>query len=481
MLKRAVIVWGATSGAGKSFVAAALARLAARRGIGVAPFKAQNMSNNARAIEGVEIATAQYWQALAAGIAPCADHNPVLLKPEADTASQVVVHGRVRRELAALPWRARSAQLAQAARASFERLAERHELLVIEGAGSPAEINLADCDFVNLEVARWAAARASTAAVLVVDIDRGGAFAHALGTLALLPADLRLLVRAVLLNKFRGDVALLEPGPQWLRERTGVPHVGVLPLAAAHGLPEEDGTTFARAGHGPTVAVIATPRASNLDEFSALAAAGVQLRWVRAPRQLDGADLIVLPGSKQTMSDLAWLRAQGFDTALTAAASDGRAILAVCGGMQMAGERLHDPHGYDGARCAQADGLGLLPLVTTYGPHKRLLRGDYRFEALAAPWRSWSGARFGGYEIRCGESAAREAAAVALSDALGQPVGWQAGSVLGVAVHGALEHSALTHALLGVAVRGPDFDAIADAVEAALGAPLLDELLGATR
>jgi adenosylcobyric acid synthase len=182
VLKRAIVVWGATSGAGKSFIAAALARLAARRGLRAAPFKAQNMSNNARAGDGFEIATAQYWQALAAGVAPQPDHNPVLLKPEADTASQVVVHGRVRRDLSALPWRARSPVLAAAARESFERLAQAHELLVIEGAGSPAEINLADCDFVNLQAARWAAARAPTAALLAVDIDRGGAFAHAVGT-----------------------------------------------------------------------------------------------------------------------------------------------------------------------------------------------------------------------------------------------------------------------------------------------------------
>ncbi len=478
-MKRALVVWGATSGAGKSFVATALARLAARRGLTAAPFKAQNMSNNARVTAQGEIGTAQYWQALAAGISPCTDHNPVLLKPEADTASQVIVHGRVRHDLARLPWRERSPHLAAAARESFERLADRHELLVIEGAGSPAEINLADCDFVNLGAARWAAARAPTAALLVVDIDRGGAFAHAVGTLALLPPDLRPLVRTVVLNRFRGDAALLAPGPQWLRERSGVAHVTVLPLLAGHGLPEEDGPTLGAVHAGPTVAVIVAPRASNLDEFSALAASSARLRWVRAPEELDGADLVVLPGSKQTISDLAWLRAHGFARALRDWAAAGRPLLGICGGMQMLGCHLHDPQGHDGVRCDAAEGLGLLPLATRFGPDKRLVRGAYTFASLPAPWTGWAGAAFDGYEIRCGSTEPLEPVAVALRDGSGAPVGWLAGSVLGIAVHGALEHSALTLALLGVAVRPPAFDAIADAVEAAFGTKLLDELLGA--
>ncbi|MCS7101717.1 MAG: cobyric acid synthase [Burkholderiaceae bacterium] len=477
MLKRAVLVWGATSGAGKSFVATALARLAARRGLRAAPFKAQNMSNNARVTAGGELATAQFWQALAAGVAPHPDHNPVLLKPEADTTSQVIVHGRLRRDLAALPWRARSPHLAQAARESFERLAAQHELLVIEGAGSPAEINLADCDFVNLEVARWAAARAPTSALLVVDIDRGGAFAHAYGTLALLPPQLRPLVRAVVLNRFRGDAALLAPGQQWLAEQTGVAHVAVLPMLPGHGLPEEDGPAFG-GGSGPTVAVVCAPRASNLDEFSALAAAGVQLRWARAPGELHSADLVVLPGSKQTISDLAWLRAQGFDQALHAWAEAGRPLLGICGGLQMLGAELRDPQGFDGQPCARAEGLALLPLITEFAPDKRLLQQSYTFAPLPAPWLPWSGISFSGYEIRCGRTRALAPATVALRAADGEPVGWLAGSVLGIAAHGALEDAALTLSLLGVAVRPPAFDAMADALEAALPAALREELFG---
>jgi len=249
-VKRAVMVWGASSGAGKSLLATALCRWAVRQGLDVAPFKAQNMSHNARAIPVDpddpdsllgEISAAQYYQALAARVAPRADHNPVLLKPERDTHSQVVVHGRVDAALSAQPWRQRSATLAAAARTSFERLAARHELLVIEGAGSPAEINLAPQDYVNLGTARWAREHGVLRALLVVDVDRGGAFAHLHGTWALLPEDLRPALAGFVLNKFRGDAALLAPGPEQLQAMTGVPLLGVLPMRRDHGLPEEDG------------------------------------------------------------------------------------------------------------------------------------------------------------------------------------------------------------------------------------------------
>ena len=282
-MTRTLVVWGSSSGAGKSWLATALCRLARRRGIGVAPFKAQNMSNNARVVQASsgwgEIGTAQYLQALAAGVIPHTDHNPVLLKPETETRSQVVVNGVVQPALGAMPWRARAPHLATAARPAFERLARRHELIVVEGAGSPAEINLADVDVVNLHTARWARDAGQAAALLVTDIDRGGAFAHAHGTWAL---------------------------------------VGVIPMHRDHGLPEEDGLHDGWAAHGPAapsreVAVIAPPALSNLDEFAPLARVpDLRLRWVRDAGALAGlgpVDLVVLPGSKQTISDLAWLRA----------------------------------------------------------------------------------------------------------------------------------------------------------------------------
>ncbi|MDO9285076.1 MAG: cobyric acid synthase, partial [Aquabacterium sp.] len=243
---RSVMVWGASSGAGKSLLTTALCRWAARQGVRVAPFKAQNMSNNARVVPGLggsfgEIGTAQYLQALAARVAPSVDMNPVLLKPERDTASQVVVQGRVDDALTRLPWRERSAALAVAARQSFERLAGVHDLIVIEGAGSPAEINLAPLDYVNLGTARWAREAGPIAALLVADIDRGGAFAHLYGTWALLPDDLKPSLAGFVLNKFRGDASLLAPGPELLQALTGVPLLGVVPMRRDHGLPDEDG------------------------------------------------------------------------------------------------------------------------------------------------------------------------------------------------------------------------------------------------
>lgn len=310
MTARCVMVWGTSSGAGKSWLTTALCRWYARQGLRVAPFKAQNMSNNARvvaALDGTEgeIAAAQYFQALAAGVEPDVRMNPVLLKPEADTRSQVVRLGHVDAALSALPWRQRSAQVWPAVRQALDALRARYDLILMEGAGSPAEINLQDTDLVNLAVVRHAQARA----LLVSDIDRGGAFAHLYGTWALLPPDLRPRLRGFVLNKFRGDTALLEPAPQQLQAHTGVPVVATLPMRWQHGLPEEDGVFDDRshAGQGPlrlTVAIVAYPRISNLDEFQPLKhCPGVRLIWVRTPAECAGADWIILPGSKATAAD----------------------------------------------------------------------------------------------------------------------------------------------------------------------------------
>jgi adenosylcobyric acid synthase len=264
------MVLGTTSGAGKSWLATALCRHYARQGLRVAPFKAQNMSNNARVVGEGEIGSAQFFQALAARAEPDVRMNPLLLKPESDTHSQVVLMGQVRGDLGAMPWRERSSHVWPAITAALDALRAEYDVVVIEGAGSPAEINLADCDVVNLRVAR----HCNAACLLVTDIDRGGAFAHLYGTWALLPEADRPRIKGFVLNKFRGDPALLAPGPQMLQDLTGVPTVAVLPMWWQHGLPEEDGVIHARPEVqgvvARTIAVVATPRISNLDEFQPL-------------------------------------------------------------------------------------------------------------------------------------------------------------------------------------------------------------------
>jgi adenosylcobyric acid synthase len=492
-MTRFVMVWGTSSGAGKSWLATALCRSAARRGVRVAPFKAQNMSNNARVVAGLdglgaEIGAAQYFQALAAGVEPSVDMNPVLLKPERDTASQVVVHGRVDAASSRQGWRERSATLALAARASLERLAATCDLVVIEGACSPAEINLAPQDYVNLGTARQARELGALDSLLVTDIDRGGAFAHLYGTWALLPADLRGALAGFVLNRFRGDAALLEPGPSDLQRLTGVPLAGVIPLVRGHGLPDEDGLfdtgrPDAVPGARLRVAVLCPPHISNLDEFEPLRRMpGVQLAWARTEAELHDADWIVLPGSKQASGDLAWLRRQGLDRAIARHAAQGRPVLGICGGLQILGEALVDPDGHDGEAGFNGPGLGLLPLVTRYERDKRVRRTTLRFGHTDGAWAPWAGIEAAGYEIRCGVTVPHPGlppAAVALRDASGEAIGWQHGNVLGVYAHGLFESPALLRAMWGAGAPALDdsFELLADLVDRHLDATLLGRLL----
>ena len=488
-MARFLMVWGTSSGAGKSWLSTALCRSAARRGVDAAPFKAQNMSNNARVVplsshEGLgEIGSAQYFQALAARVAPNTDMNPVLLKPERDTASQVICNGRVDAHLSRLPWRERSARLAPVARAALHRLASRHDLIVIEGAGSPAEINLAPQDYVNLDTPRWAREIGPTQALLVSDIDRGGSFAHIHGTWMLLPDDLRPLLAGYVLNRFRGDAALLAPGPEQMLALNGLPLAGVLPMRRDHGLPEEDcifddgmrGTSAS----GLHIAVLAPPHISNLDEFGPLAQVpGVRLVWAREVAAVDGVDWIILPGSKQTSGDLSWLEATGLAAAVQRHAAAGKAVLGVCGGLQMLGRTLHDPQGCDGAAFDQRAGLGLLPLSTHFEPTKRLRAATVRFDAPQGVWAGLQGLAAPAYEIRCGHTLA-EGSATVLRDAAGAAIGWQSGSVLGVYAHGLFESAAVMHALFGASARPLDsaFETLADMVDQHLDANLLQRLL----
>ena len=442
----AVMVCGTTSGAGKSFLATALARWYARQGLKVAPFKAQNMSNNARVVADGEMASAQYFQALAARTTPQVRMNPVLLKPERDTHSQVIVLGRRDDRIAAMEWRSRCAMLWPLVRDCLLGLLSEHDVLVIEGAGSPAEINLHATDIVNMRVARTAAA----ATLLVADIDRGGAFAHLYGTHQLLPPEERALIRGFVLNKFRGDARLLAPGPQRLEELTGVPTLGVLPLWRAHGLPEEDGVNecSTAGGAGPRIAIVSYPHISNLDEFAPLRRiAGARIAWARTDDAIAETDLLILPGSKHVAADLEWLRAHRLDHAVAAHVRANRPTLAVCGGLQMLGHAIADPQGVEGA----AQGLGLLPYSTEFAPLKRYAHGSYTLAALEDYWRPLSGLELQGYEIRHGHTRALgdRATPAALHPVLPDHTGWQSGAVLALYVHGLFENSAVMRALFG--------------------------------
>jgi adenosylcobyric acid synthase len=492
MTGRAVMVLGTTSGAGKSWLATALCRWYARQGLKVAPFKAQNMSNNARVVPGPEgrlgeIGSAQYFQALAARARPEVRMNPVLLKPERDTSSQIVVLGDVRADLASIPWRERSERLWPVARAALRALLAENDVVVIEGAGSPAEINLHASDYVNMRTAK----EANAACLLVTDIDRGGAFAHLFGTHQLLPLDERALIRGFVLNRFRGDPSLLAPGPRQLLRLTGVPTLAVLPMWRGHGLPEEDGVfdeaidqavdqAVDQASPGQPVArriaIVAYPHLSNLDEFQPLRGVpGVRLRWARTPADLAGVDWIILPGSKNTSGDRAWMRSQGLDRSILAHAAAGGAVLGVCGGLQILGEQMRDPHGVEG----NEQGLALLDLETRFEREKLLRHTRARFADLAgAAWRALGGpllggVSFDGYEIRHGRTwltaaGADTDTAVALRNGSGDAIGWQRGNVLGVYAHGLFESPAVMRALFGVAPRTLDdvFDGLADFVDA---------------
>ena len=510
------MVLGTTSGAGKSWLTTALCRYYSNLGLKVAPFKAQNMSNNARVvaaptlatacaalppegahpalgrlgggvagIEGAwgEIGSAQYFQALAARAEPEVRMNPLLLKPEADTHSQVVLMGQVSAELTAMPWRGRSVKVWPQIAAALDALRAENDVVVIEGAGSPAEINLHASDIVNMRVARHANARC----LLVTDIDRGGAFAHLYGTWALLPEDERALIHGFVLNKFRGDSSLLAPAPQMLQELTGVPTVATIPMHWRHGLPEEDGVfddrTLAAGAVHTTVAVVAYPRISNLDEFQPLKnVPGVRLLWARSPADLAGlkpTDWVVLPGSKSTAADLAWLRAQGLDQAIAQHAGQGGTVLGVCGGLQMLGEALIDTAGIDG----NAPGLGLLPLVTTFEVAKTVQRTQAEFGAVQGAWAALAGVPVTGYEIHHGQTAQHPAMA-AKGDVAREVIpgiAWQnpAGNVLGVYLHGLFEDAAVLHALFGAQVPTLDsvFDGLAGFLRSSFAPGVLDALV----
>jgi adenosylcobyric acid synthase len=454
---RAIAVFGTASDVGKSVIATALCRIFRDAGIDVAPYKAQNMSNNSGVTpDGFEIGRAQIVQAEAARVVPTADMNPVLLKPNSDTGVQVVLQGKVCSTETAEGYFRDTSVWAAAALDSLERLMRRHELLVIEGAGSCAEMNLYQRDFVNFRTARAAGA----SVVLVADIDRGGVFAQVVGTLAVIPPEDRTLVKGVIINRFRGDIELFQGGVRMLEEMTGVPVLGVVPYFRGFSIDAEDAVPLAskvdpsgEPEKGKTgVAAIYFPHISNFTDLSSLEQdATVDLHYLHYPRSLDGYSMLVLPGSKNVRGDLAWLRSLGWEERIREFRATGGLIVGICGGYQMLGSSIADPSGVEGEPGVSA-GLGLLDCETVLESQKCLCNASGILDDA-------EGLKSRGYEIHMGRTTLSHGTkpfmrvtsrnGEAVSDADGAVSG--NGRVIGTYFHGIFDEPQVRHRFLSLA------------------------------
>ena len=484
MTARVLMVQGCTSDAGKSTLVAALCRWAYRRGLRVAPFKPQNMAlNSAVTVDGGEIGRAQAVQAQACGLAPSIDFNPILLKPNSDVGAQVIVHGHPVANMDARDYHDYKRRAFDAVLASHRRLVDTYDAVIVEGAGSPAEINLRDRDIANMGYAE----AVDCPVIVIADIDRGGVFAHLVGTLALLSPSERARVAGFVINRFRGDLALLQPGLDWLERETDKSVLGVLPYLHGLQLEAEDALPRERADkpHASLrIAVPVLPRISNHTDFDALRAhPDVDLRFVGPGEAPPACDLIILPGSKSTRADLAWLRQQGWDAAIARHLRYGGKVFGICGGLQMLGCCVHDPQGIEGAP-GSSEGLGWLELETTLEMYKQLHRVKGRL--------GFADASVEGYEIHCG---------VSRGDALGAPFARlddgrndgaisPDGQVMGSYLHGLFDDPHALCALLqwaGLqqaatvdvrALREASIERLADMVEQHLDTALLEKWLG---
>lgn len=459
MTARTVMIQGTASSVGKSFLVAGLCRLLRQDGLRVAPFKAQNMALNAAVTpEGGEIGRAQAVQAAAAGITPHVDMNPVLLKPEGYTRSQVIVLGHVYDTLAATTYEALKPDLWGAVRDALARLRAYYDVVVIEGAGSPAEINLSAHEIVNMRVAR----EADAPVFLVGDIDRGGVFAALAGTLWLLEPDEQARVAGLIVNKFRGDPALLGDGLHQLEQITGKPVLGVLPFLADVRLPEEDSMALADRPHSARsipgqldLLIAEIPTIANLDDFDALdAEPGVQVRYVRHWAEFGRPHAILLPGAKNTLAALEFLDINGLALCIVQAAHAGTPVVGLCGGYQMLGQWVADPQGIEGTGGIRS-GLGLLPVGTTLEPEKVVRQTQGRVVATAGMLAGLSGLRVDGYEIHAGRTApVDDASPQPLLEVLGiaesHPDGacQESGRVFGTYLHGLFGNTGFRHAWL---------------------------------
>ena len=437
-----IMVQGTMSGAGKSLLCAALCRIFAQDGYRVAPFKSQNMALNSFVTrDGLEMGRAQVVQAQAAGVEPDVRMNPILLKPSSDTGSQVIVGGEVRGQMSAAAYFRMKRQLIPEILAAFDSLSEEADIVVIEGAGSPAEINLKADDIVNMGLAKLVDAPV----LLAGDIDRGGVFAQLYGTVALLEPEERARIAGLVINKFRGDVDILRPGLAMLEEKTGLPVLGVVPYLHVE-IEDEDSLSErlnARDAVKPLdVAVIRLPHISNFTDFIPLEQHELLgVRYVQRARELGAPDLVILPGTKNTMEDLLWLRQSGLEAAVRRLAQAQTPVLGVCGGYQMLGQTLDDPAGTESGKLLSLAGLGLLPTRTTFDAQKR--RTQVRAVALGAPF---AGARMTGYEIHNGRTTVNGEPFCRLAD--GTPEGCVCPNVFGTYLHGLFDSGELTQALV---------------------------------
>lgn len=408
-MAKVIMVQGTMSNAGKSLLAAGLCRIFRQDGYRVAPFKSQNMALNSFITEeGLEMGRAQVMQAEAAGIRPSVLMNPILLKPTNDTGSQVIVNGEVLGNMSAREYFAYKHNLKKDVMYAFNKLAEENDIIVIEGAGSPAEINLKDEDIVNMGMAKMAKAPV----LLVGDIDRGGVFAQLAGTIMLLEEDEKAMVKGLIINKFRGDKTILDPGVKMLEEITGIDVMGVAPYLNIE-VEDEDSLTERFNGNQEVgmidIAVIRIPRISNFTDFNPFESIdGVSLRYVHNVNELKNPDMIIIPGTKNTMEDLLWMRQNGLEAAICKAAAAGKIIYGVCGGYQMLGETLSDPEGVEAG--GEIKGMGLLPMDTVFVGQKTRTRVKGTFENVGGALQGLSGVHLEGYEIHMGVSTLREGA-----------------------------------------------------------------------
>lgn len=483
-----IMIQGTMSNAGKSLLAAGLCRVFKQDGYRTAPFKSQNMAlNSFITAAGGEMGRAQVVQAEAAGIPPDVRMNPILLKPTTDMGSQVIVNGAVQGNMRAMEYYRRKPEFFPAVMAAYESLASEFDIIVIEGAGSPAEINLKRDDIVNMGLAK----RVNAPVLLVGDIDRGGVFAQLYGTVALLEEDERALIKGVGVNKFRGDRAILEPGLAMLEKLCGVPVAGVLPYLHVD-IDDEDSLSerFGRDGQAKLIdiAVARLPRISNFTDLGPFERyANVSVRYVSSPKELGDPDLIVLPGTKSTIEDLRWLRQNGLEAAIKQAASRGTPVAGICGGYQMLGRRISDPEGAEAAPGTELSGLGLLDMETVFRGDKVQTQTRGRFGEIEGLLSSLTGLSYEGYEIHMGRS--REA----------RPALTGKGNVYGTYIHGIFDAPNVADEVLKALCRrkGADFarlgafdaasyrerqyDLLADAVRASLDMDLVYRSMGVGR